>query len=94
MALLAVVANFPTSLSHLHCHICIGLPNLHYQLVLSLYLHQLESHQLSLHKWLSQADLVGTKSQIFQKVDLKAPLTARYAIFALLSKRRTNVLLC
>merc|ERR1711894_543884 len=30
-----------------HCH---GLPYWHYQLVLSLYLHQLESHQLSLHK--------------------------------------------
>ena len=29
---------------------CLGLPYWHYQLVLSLYLHQLESHQLSLHK--------------------------------------------
>ena len=29
---------------------CLGLPFWHYQLVLSLYLHQLESHQLSLHK--------------------------------------------
>ena len=33
---------------------CLGLPYWHYQLVLSLYLHQLESHQLSLHKWLTQ----------------------------------------
>ena len=29
---------------------CLGLPFLHYQLVLSWYLHQPESHQLSLHK--------------------------------------------
>ena len=33
---------------------CLGLPYWHYQLVLSLYLHQLESHQLSLHNWLSE----------------------------------------
>ena len=32
---------------------CLGLPYWHYQLVLSLYLHQLELHQLSLHKALS-----------------------------------------
>ena len=33
---------------------CLGLPYWHYQLVLSLYLHQFESHQLSLQKWLTQ----------------------------------------
>ena len=32
---------------------CLGMPYWHHQLVLSLYLHQLESHQLSLHKRLS-----------------------------------------
>ena len=35
---------------------CVGMPYWHYQLVLSLYLHQLESHQLSLHKWLSELE--------------------------------------
>ena len=29
---------------------CLGMPHWHYQLVLSLYLHHPESHQLSLHK--------------------------------------------
>ena len=38
---------------------CLGLPYWHYQLVLSLYLHQLESHQLSLHKWLSYLLTLG-----------------------------------
>ena len=45
MARLALVANFPTSLSHLHYHISLDCPYWHYQLVLSLYLHQLESYQ-------------------------------------------------
>ena len=31
-------------------HHCLGLPYCHYQLVLTWYLHQPESHQLSLHK--------------------------------------------
>merc|ERR1719458_2201228 len=35
----------PLALPH-----CLGLPYWHYQLVLSWYLHQPESHQLSLHK--------------------------------------------
>ena len=40
---------------HLHCLVpklphCLGMPYWHYQLVLSLYLHQPESHQFSLHK--------------------------------------------
>ena len=66
MAPLALVANLVTRWHHLHwfqswppgnvtCTLphCLGLPYWHYQLVLSLYLHQLESHQLILHKWLS-----------------------------------------
>ena len=36
-------------MSHALPH-CLGLPYWHYQLVLSLYLHQLESHQLSFKK--------------------------------------------
>ena len=32
---------------------CLGLPYWHHQLILSWYLHQPESHQLSLNKWLS-----------------------------------------
>ena len=32
----------------------LGLPYWHYQLVLSLYLHQPESHQLSFNKWLNR----------------------------------------
>ena len=97
MALLALVAHFPTCLSHLLCHIalapialvpnlatrwhhlhelknwpqdgatcisckfshqleslalphCVGMPYWHYHLVLSWYLHQPESHQLSRQK--------------------------------------------
>ena len=62
MAPLALVANLPTRWRYLHCFQswppdCISCTatflHWHYQLVLSLYLHQLESHQLSLHKWLS-----------------------------------------
>ena len=33
---------------------CVGMPYWHYQLLLSWYLHQPESHQLSLHNWLSE----------------------------------------
>ena len=35
---------------------CLGLPYWHYQLVLSWYPHQPESHQLSLHKGISLSD--------------------------------------
>ena len=62
---LALVVNLATRWHHLHWFqswppgnvTCIATlpwkPYWNYQLVLSLYLHQLESHQLSLHKWLS-----------------------------------------
>ena len=65
MAPLALVANLPTRWRYLHCFqswppdciSCIAtLLYWHYQFVLSLYLHQLESHQLSLHKWLSDLE--------------------------------------
>ena len=36
---------------------CLGMPYWHYQLVLSLYLHQPESHQFSLHKVLESLSL-------------------------------------
>ena len=56
MAPLALVANLPTRWRYLHCFqswppdciSCIAtLLYWHYQIILSLYLHQLESHQLS-----------------------------------------------
>ena len=63
VAQLALVQNLVISWHHLHCfqswppvilallH-CLQLPFWHYQLVLSWYPHQPESHQLSLHKGL------------------------------------------
>ena len=42
-----LVPKLATRLCHLHY---LGMPYWHYQLVSSLYLHQPESHQLSLHK--------------------------------------------
>ena len=39
--------NLHTKLSHMHC---LGLPHWHYQLVLTWYLHQPESHHLSLQQ--------------------------------------------
>ena len=57
MAQLALIQNLVIRWHHLHClqswpplpH-CLGLPYWHYQFVLSWYLHQPESHQLSLKK--------------------------------------------
>ena len=62
MAQLELVQNLVIRWHHLHClqswppgcitalPDCLELPYWHYQLVLSWYLHQPESHQLSLHK--------------------------------------------
>ena len=50
MAPLALLTNFPTRLSHLHCYIALDCPIGIISLVLSLYLHQLESHHLSFKK--------------------------------------------
>ena len=64
VAPLALVPMLSTRLGHMHCHIawncpidiitriatCLGVPYWHYQLVLSWYIHQPESHQFSLQK--------------------------------------------
>ena len=56
MAPFALVANLATRWRHLHKSTslalphCLELPSWHYQLVLTWYLHQPESHQLSLTK--------------------------------------------
>ena len=51
MALLALVPVLTTRWRYLHwLQVCLWLPYWHHQLVLSCYLHQPESHQLSLNK--------------------------------------------
>ena len=72
-----------TRLRYLHCYICLGLPYWHYQLVLSCYPHQPESHQLSLHK-VSEGLTDGHPDPKIGPQVYLGPIKRKYALLSLL----------